>query len=464
MDLAITGGQIVTEHGRFQADVGIAGGKIVSLAAPGTLAGAADTFDASGMLVLPGAIDIHFHARTPAYPERGDFYTETRAAAAGGVTTVFEMPISKPGCATPETFENRRRLIEEQAIINIALIGAPGTLDNDDVLGMAAAGAIAFKIFMHGPPLGREDEFIGICLTGDAELHQALALVKTTGRRLIVHCESDSLLEAGLAHMQAEGRTDLRAHMDSRPPVVEALAVARLLTLAEDVGAPVHVAHVSCAQAVRLIRRFRRDGLDVTAETCPHYLFFAEEDYLRLGPYAKINPPIRSTGDQQALWAGLADGTLDIVTTDHSTFLDREKKRGWDGVWLSPSGAPGVQTLLPMMLTAALRGRLPLEQAVRLISTEPARLFELAPRKGSIAPGADADICIYDPRPVTVFGYAQMLSQARDIDKLYEGVEMQGQVAATLCGGRFVFRAGEVTAPAGSGGFVGPIGQHKRGV
>ncbi|HEX9923494.1 MAG TPA: dihydroorotase family protein, partial [Anaerolineae bacterium] len=398
MDLAITSGQIVTEYGRLQADVGIVDGKIVSLAAPGTLMGAAETFDANGMLVLPGAIDIHFHARTPAYPERGDFYTETRAAAAGGVTTIFEMPISKPGCATPETFHNRRCLIEEQAIINVALIGAPGTLDNDDVLGMAAEGAIAFKIFMHRPPLGREDEFIGICLTEDDQLHQALALVKTTGRRLIVHCESDSLLEAGLARMQAEGRTDLRAHMDSRPPVVEALAVARLLTLAEDVGAPVHVAHVSCAQAVRLIRRFRRDGLDVTAETCPHYLFFDEEDYLRLGPYAKINPPIRTAGDQQALWAGLADGTLDIVTTDHSTFLDREKKRGWDGVWLSPSGAPGVQTLLPMMLTAALRGRLSLEKAVRLISTEPARLFELAPRKGTIAPGADADICIYDPR------------------------------------------------------------------
>ncbi len=456
MDLAITNGQIITEHGRFWADVGVVGEKIVTLAAPGTLPAAAETIDASGMMVLPGAIDIHFHARTPAYPERGDFYTETRAAAAGGTTTVFEMPISKPGCATPETFRNRRRLIEEQAVINVALFGAPGTLDNDDVLGMTAEGAIAFKIFMHRPPLGREDEFIGICLTEDDQLHQALALVKTTGRRLVVHCESDSLLEAGLARMQAEGRTDLRAHMDSRPPVVEAMAVARLLTLAEEVGGPVHVAHVSSAHAARIIRRFRWDGVDVTAETCPHYLFFDEEDYLRLGPYAKINPPIRSAEDQQALWQALDDGTINIVTTDHSPYLAKEKERGWDGVWLSPSGAPGVQALLPLMMTAAWQGRLSLAQVVRLISAEPARLFDLAPRKGTIAPGADADICIYDPRPATALRREQMFSQARDVDKLYRDIPLQGRVAATLCGGRFVFREGEILAPAGSGRFIAP--------
>lgn len=456
MELAITGGQIITEHGRFMADVGIAAGRIASLAEPGTLPGATQTIDATGLWVLPGAIDIHFHARTPAYPERGDFYTETRAAAAGGVTTVFEMPISKPGCATPEIFRNRQRLVEEQAVIDVALFGAPGTLDHDDVLGMAALGAIAFKIFMHRPPLGREDEFIGICLTGDDELHQALTLVKETGRRLVVHCESDSMLEAGLKRMQAQGRTDLRAHMDSRPPVVEAVAVARLLALAEDVGTPVHIAHVSCAQALQMIRRFRRDGVEVTAETCPHYLFFDEADYLRLGPYAKINPPLRSPADQQALWQGLADGTINIVTTDHSTYLVAEKERGWEGVWRSPSGAPGVQTLLPLMMTAALQGRLPVEQVIRLISAEPARLFNLAPRKGTIAPGADADICLYDPRPATVMRREAMWSQARDVDKLYEDMPLQGQVVATLSRGRLVFREGEILARAGSGGFIAP--------
>jgi allantoinase len=456
VDLAITGGEIVTEDERFHADVGIADGRIVALATRGTLPSATKTMDASGMLVLPGALDVHFHSRTPAYPERGDFYTETQAAAAGGVTTVLEMPISKPGCATPEIFRNRRRLIEEQAVIDVGLYGAPGTLDRDDVLGMVAEGAIAFKIFLHRPVLGREDEFVGICLTEEEEIYRTLALVKETGRRIVVHCESDSMLEAGLTRIQAEGRTDLQAHMDSRPPVVEAVAVATLLTLAEDLQTPVHIAHVSSGHAVDVIRRYQRDGVDVSAETCPHYLFFTDQDYLRLGPYAKFNPPIRSLVDQRALWTGLADGTLSVVTSDHGPYLVEEKERGREATWLAPSGGPGVQTLLPMMITAALRGRLSLEQVVRLVSSEPARLFGLAGRKGTIAPGADADICIYDPRPEIVMTKDRMLSQARDVNKLYDGMSLQGEVVATVSAGRVVFREGQILADKGSGRFIGP--------
>jgi allantoinase len=456
MNFAITNGRVVTEQGVFAADVGVAGGRIAALAAPGALPAAAETIDARGMLVLPGAIDIHFHCRTPGYDERGDFYSETSAAAAGGVTTVFEMPISRPGCATPAIFANRRRLLEEQAVIDVALYGAPGTLIRDDVLGMAEAGAIAFKIFMHRAPLGRDDEFIGICLTEDEQLHQALRLTRETGRRLVVHCESDTMLEAGIARLRAAGRTDIAAHAASRPPVVEAVAVARLLTLAEDLGAPVHVAHVSCRQALDVVRRFRRDGLDVTAETCPHYLLFDERDVQKHGAYAKINPPIRTAVDQAALWGGLADGSLDVVTTDHSTYLVSEKERGRDDMWRAPSGAPGVQTLLPGMITAALRGRITLEQAVRLISGAPARLFGLWGRKGAIMPGADADLCLYDPRPETVFTREMMRSQAADVDKLYAGMAFQGRIAATIARGRVVFRDGVVLAERGSGAFLAP--------
>ena len=456
MDLAITGGEVITEHGRSRADVGIAEGRIVALAAPGRLGKAEESIDASAMLILPGAVDAHFHSRTPAHSERGDFHTETRAAAAGGVTTVFEMPISKPGCATPEIFQNRRRLIEEQAIIDVALYGAPGTLVRSDVLGMVEAGAIGFKIFMHRPVLGREDEFIGICLPDDEQLFQTLALVKETGKRLVVHCESDSMLEAGLARIRDEGRADPQAHMDSRPTVVEAVAVANLLTLAEDLETPVHVAHVSSAHALQVIRRYQRDGVDVSAETCPHYLFFTEDDYLRLGPYAKYNPPIRGADDQRALWQGLADGSINLVTSDHGPYLVEEKERHRVKPWLVPSGGPGVQMLLPMMVTAALQGRLSLEQAVRLISAEPARLFGLDGRKGTIAPGADGDLCIYDPRPQTVMTRDRMFSKARDVNKLYEGMPLQGEVYATISGGRIVFREGQILAKKGSGRFIGP--------
>ena len=456
MDLALIGGEIVSQHGRVRADLGIDAGTVTAISAPGHIGAATERIDATDMLVLPGAIDVHFHSRSPAYPERGDFYTETRAAAAGGVTTVLEMPISKPGCATPETFRNRRRLVEEQAIIDVGLYGAPGTLNRDDVLGMVEEGAVAFKIFMHRPVPGREDEFIGICLTEDEELYQTLALVKETGRRLVVHCESDSLLAAGLARIEAEARTDAQAHMDSRPPVVEAVGVARLLTMAEDAGTPVHVTHVSSRHALQVIQRFQRDGVDVSAETCPQYLFFTEDDYLRLGPYAKYNPPIRSAEDQRALWQGLADGSLTVVTSDHGPYLVEEKERHRDRPWLIPSGGPGVQTLLPMMMTAALQGRLSVEQVVGLISAEPARLFGLAGRKGSIEPGLDADLCIYDPRAETVMTRDKMFSKSRDVDKLYEGMPLQGEVVATISAGRIVYREGQILGERGTGRFIRP--------
>ncbi len=456
MDLNITGGTLVSDGQIAPADLGIRNGVIALIAAPGRLPPAAETLDAQGLLVLPGAIDIHFHCRTPGYDERGDFYTETCAAAAGGVTTIFEMPISQPGCATPQIFAHRRQLLEQQAIINVALYGAPGTLRREDVQGMAAAGAIAFKIFTHRAPLGREDEFIGICLTDDEAIYQALALTQETGRRLVVHCESDSMLEAGISQLRAAGRTDLAAHMESRPPVVEAVAVARLLAIAADLAAPVHIAHVSSAQALAVVRQFQQCGVDVTAETCPHYLFFDEQDYLRLGPYAKINPPIRTAADQQALWQGLADGVLSVVTTDHATYLVEEKERGWQDIWRAPSGAPGVQTLLPLMISAALEGRLSLPDAVRLISGTPARLFGLYPHKGTIQPGADADLCLYDPQGNFPLTRAQMHSKARDVDHLYRDRIFRGRVVATLLGGRVIFREGEILASAGSGSFLAP--------
>jgi allantoinase len=456
-DTLITGGQIVAGERLHAADLALHSGRIAALTAPGALRGqAAETVDATGLLVLPGAIDVHFHCRTPGYDQRGDFFSETCAAAAGGVTSVFEMPISNPGCATPSIFHNRRSLIERQAIIDVALYGAPGTLNPTDVQGMADAGAIAFKIFTHRAPLGRDDEFIGICLTDDDQLHEALRLTKTTGRRLVVHAESDSMLEAGIRRLQAAGRNDLLAHPESRPPVVEASAIARILTLAEDLGAPVHIAHVTSAQALAVVRRFRRAGLDVTAETCPHYLLFSESDYLQHGPYAKINPPLRSQADQHALWQGLVDGSLDVVTTDHSTFLAEEKERGWADIWRAPSGGPGVQCLVPTMLSAALNGQISLADAVRLIAATPARIFGLADRKGAIAIGLDADLCLYDPAPPTPFSFALMHSRARAVDRLYRDRVFQGRVVATYSHGRCVFREGSILAEAGSGRFLQP--------
>ncbi len=456
LDMAVLGGKVVGASSNY-FDVGIRDGVIVSVVPPGGLGPAKRVIDAAGMLVLPGAVDAHFHCRTPGYEDRGDFFSETCAAAAGGTTSIFEMPISQPGCATIATFRNRRRLIEEQAILDVALYGAPGTLRREDVLGMAAEGAIGYKIFMHRAPAGREEEFIGICLTEDEELYQALALVGETGLRLVAHCESDSMLEAGLAREKAlDPVGTLKGHAASRPPVVEAVAVARFLSLAEAAGTPVHVAHVSCRQALEVLERFQRSGVDASGETCPHYLFFTADSVDHLGGFAKINPPIRDLEDQQALWQGLGDGSLCLVTTDHAPYLLHEKERASESMWRTPAGAPGAQALLPIMMDAALRGRFSVEQAVEWVSSGPARLFDLYPRKGAVVEGADADLCLFDPRPLTTFSRDRMVSRAADVDRLYEGQSFRGEVATTISHGRIIFEKGAITAKAGSGRFLRP--------
>ena len=456
LDFAILNGKVVGEtSGHF--DVGVRDGRIAAVAEPGTLPRTPRTIDASGMLVLPGALDVHFHCRTPGYEARGDFYSETCAAAAGGTTSIFEMPISQPGCATVETFRNRRRLIEEQAVIDVALYGAPGTLQRDDVLGMASEGAIGYKIFMHRAPAGREEEFVGICLPEDDQLFTALSLVKETGLRLVAHCESDAMLEAGLARERAkDAKGDLKAHAASRPAVVEAVAVARFLTLAEAAGTPVHIAHVSCQQALEVLKRFQSAGLDATGETCPHYLFFTENDIESLAGFGKINPPVRSQEDQEALWKGLEEGSLTLVTTDHAPYLLYEKERASVSIWSTPSGAPGAQVLYPLLLDAALTGRISLEHAVELVTSRPAKLFGLYPRKGAVAEGADADLCLYDPRPVTQLSRSRMFSQGADVDRLYLDRCFQGEVVMTFCHGRTVYEKGAILAQPGSGRFLRP--------
>ncbi len=455
-ETVITHADVITERGRESLDIALKGGKIAALLARGTPVEAKEHIDAAGQLLLPGAVDIHFHCRAPAYPQRGDFATETRAAAAGGVTTIFEMPISKPCCATREIFLSRKALAQENAYVNFALYGAPGLLKREEVQGMAEEGAIGFKIFMTAAPAGRADEFEGLCLPTTEGLYQALQLVKETGLVCTIHAEDNALLEWNTAQLIAAGRNDIAAHNESRPPVVEALAISIILTMNEAIGANIHIAHVSSKAALEALRRFKQTGSTATGETCPHYLFFTEDDYVRVGPYAKINPPLRSHADQAAIWDGLLAGNLMAVTTDHSPFMVEEKERARTDIWRTPPGAPGVEELVLGMMDAALKGRLSIEQAVQLISTNGAKRFGIYPQKGVIAVGADADLVIYDPNDTTTIHQDMLFSQAKACDKLYEGMMYQGKIRRTMVNGRTVFKDGAITGEAGWGQFVRP--------
>jgi dihydroorotase-like cyclic amidohydrolase len=290
-------------------------------------------------------------------------------------------------------------------------------------------------------------------------LYQALQLVGETGRVCVVHAENNPLLEWHTAQLVAAGRNDIFAHGESRPPHVEALAIATLLVLNASARAKLHIAHVSGKEPLEVIRAFQAAGASVTGETCPHYLFFNENDLTRVGPYAKINPPLRKAADQEALWGGILDGSLMAVTTDHSPFTVEEKEKARTDIWRTPPGAPGVEELVLGMMDAALAGKMTINHAVNLISTNGAKRFGIYPQKGTIAVDSDADLVIYDPNQTTTIHEDMLFSQAKACDKLYAGMTFQGRVVRTLVNGNTVFVNGEVVGARGGGKFVRPLEQ-----
>jgi allantoinase len=457
LDMAVINGTAVTPGGRARVDIGVDDGRIALLAAPGSLPDAVETIDAGGLLVLPGIIDSHFHCRAPSHPEREDFASGTRAAAAGGVTTILEMPISVPPTVDGAVLADRRAHAARDAYIDVGFYASSATLDRDKVASAVAEGAVALKAFMQEVPPGREDEFAGLCIHRNDDILRALELVAATGLPAIFHAEdflTYSLLEQRL---REAGRKDAAAHAEWRPDYVEALAISTLILLADVAGVHLHIPHVSSALALTVIRDGKRRGVRVTAETCPQYLAHTATALLEHGPYAKCNPPLKSAHDVAALWEGVRDGAIDTVATDHSPFAPADKEPGWDDIWQATPGFPGVDILTPFMIGAALNGKVPLERAVALITANPADLFGLAPRKGRLLPAADADIVLYDPSGQSTVDTAAWQSRAKACGRVWQGYPLTGRVVTTIVRGAVVYDRGEVVGSAGYGQFVRPL-------
>ena len=462
IDLAIVNGTILSSKDPEDtlhlpsATVLVHNGKIEGLLQPHASFEAVEVLDADGMLVMPGVIDIHFHSKGDAFKNQGNFRSETKAAAAGGITTVFEMPISKPATSTLEVWQRRREVAERDAYVNVALYAAPGHCDAGEIKAMAEAGAIGFKLLLTKSPPGREDEFFGVTASNLAEVVQALELIRETGRRCVFHAEDQSLIDLYTARTLKSDDPDFRRHRLSRPSIVESTAVASLVAVARALDAPIHIAHVSSRAAIEWIRTGRDLGAPVSSETCPHYLFFTDDVLEEIGHYGRINPPMRGKEDQEALWEALNSGVIDVVATDHAPFTVEEKEVGRGRILNAPPGHPGVEAMVSMIMTAALNSRITLTRAVELLSTRPAQLFDLYPRKGSLQPGADADITIYDPRSRRQIDRRTWWSRAAGSNYLYDGVTTHGSVYATLVGGKVVYEEGEIVGQPGDGGLVRP--------
>ncbi len=448
--LIIRGGTLVLPTGLTRADLVVRGEQIVAIETETTTRAADRVIDATDLLVLPGGVDAHIHARDPDEPLREGFHTTTMAAAAGGITTMIEMPQAEPLAADGASFQIRRAAAERNAVIDVAMYGAVvgGTTTPAHLDAMRAAGAIAFKAFMVGGSAGMSP-------VSDTDILHTLEHLRDTGMIFTVHAENADLVADGIARMQAAGRTDPLAHAHSRPAPYEAEAVQRAIFLAEVAGGRLHIAHVSCQLALEFIQAARARGVHVTAETCPQYLVMDVSDLVRKGGFARCAPPLRTRGDVEAMWRGLADGALDFVCSDHCGYTVESKEAGWKNIFDAPQGLSVIQHMYPVVYDMATNVRAwSWPDIVQRTATRPAQLFGLAPRKGSLTLGADADIVLYDPRPKSTITRDGLLTRQKW--SAFEGRALRGQVIRTLVRGRDVYRDGEIVVPAGSGQFLTP--------
>jgi dihydroorotase len=422
-DLIVRGGEIVSHAGRGLADIGVRDGRIAAI---GGLAGAsaAETFDASGLVVLPGVIDTQVHFREPGMEWKEDLETGSRAAVLGGVTGVFEMPNTEPPTSNRQALEEKLARAKGRMCCDHAFY-AGATHENAAVLAEVEAtpGCCGVKVFM-GASTG------SLLVADDAGVE---AVLRSVRRRAAFHSED----EARLAERRALAREgDWTSHELVRDAEAALKSTERLVAIAERLGKRVHVLHTTTAEEINFLARHK----DVaTCEVTPQHLtLVAPEAYERLKGLAQMNPPIRGIGHREGLWRGIAESVVDVIGSDHAPHTLEEKARPYPA---SPSGMPGVQTLLPVMLTHVAEGRLTLERLVDLTSAGPQRIFGIA-GKGRIAVGWDADLTLVDLTARRVIRHADMATRVGWTP--FDGMEANGWPMAAIIRGQVVMRDGEV--------------------
>jgi dihydroorotase len=428
-DLIIQDGIIVSPDMESLGSVAIKDGRILAVGAKEAMPPAREIFDASGLHVLPGAIDVHVHFRDPGYPHKEDFGSGTASAAVGGVTTVFDMPNTIPATGTAEVLAEKHAIAAAKACVDFGLYGLLGEDTIEHVPALVAGGVIGFKLYM-GNTFGR------IPSPSTGAMLEAFEVVAPTGKRVSLHAETNSIMERRQERLVASGRRDPLAHIASRPAVVAVEAVSRAAILAEWTGARIHILHISSAEELRPLREAKARGVDITGETCPHYLLLSTDDYHAMAGIIRVNPPVREARNQEPLWAALADGTVDLIATDHAPHSVEEKTR--NDIWAVDCGFPGVETQMPLMLTEVNNRRLSICDYVRLSAYNPARIWGLYPRKGAVAPGSDADFALVDVARDHVLADSEL--QSRSKISPWNGRRVRGLPLHTMVRGRFVMK------------------------
>lgn len=447
LDLAVINGKVYIE-GRFvSVDIGIKGEKISMVSERGLLPESDKVIDAEGKFVIPGGIDTHVHFRDPGHTERGTFYTESKAAVAGGNTTILEHPISSPPQYNKEILEKRIKVAEErQGVVDYAFFGAAGGEFPDEIAKLAEEGIVAYKTFLHEAPEGRDDDFKGLTMANDYEIYIGMKEVAKTGLPLGSHAENNDLIQGLIKHYRSEAKTSPEYHCKSRPPISEYSTVEKLITMAAETGCALDLVHISTPQAMEMAKQAKERGQKLYLETCPHFLFLNENALVEHGSYAKCNPPLRSQEDVEKLWSYVLDGTVDYIGSDHAPFLKEEKEKCAEDIFTAPSGFVGVDLRLPLLINEAVVGDrgLTLERVVELCCENPAKAFNIYPQKGVIQPGADADLAIFNTEEKTIVDWKDNYSGSKEIARVYDGWELACKMEYTILRGKVVMKDGQV--------------------
>ncbi|WP_315837638.1 dihydroorotase family protein [Bradyrhizobium prioriisuperbiae] len=445
-DLVVTGRVVLADRVLDKGYVAIRGG-VVERVGSGAAPSATDRQDFGNAYVMPGAIDAQVHSKSQLNQE--DFVWSTRAAAAGGVTTVVDMPYDA-GFLVCTGDRVRQKIAEAgaQARVDYALYGTIAPEDGaKHIAAMVEAGACAFKFSTFNTDSKRFPRI------APQVLYECFVEIGKHGLAAGVHNENDEMVRAAIAAVEASGITDYRAHGLSRPPVTETLAMAEVYELGAQAGCSAHVVHCSVGRGYDLCEGYRRQGFDATVEACIHYLTLDEEnDVARLVGKAKINPPIRPRAEVEALWRHLAGGNITVVSTDHVSWS--EDRKNDPNMLKNSSGAPGLEVLYALLMKGLTERNLDVSHAARLLAANPARLFRIGHRKGAIEPGRDADLVVmaHDPRR-----YDPSASGHNYVTwSPYEGMELPYRPVATYLRGRAIFDGKTVKSEAGEGRFVRP--------
>jgi dihydropyrimidinase len=452
-DTIVRNGTIITATDAYPGDIGINNGRIAAIGLDLPIEGAGKVIEARGRMVMPGGIDVHTHLDMPfgGTTSADDFESGTVAAAFGGTTTLIDFAIQYKGQTLRQAFDTWMGKAHGKAVIDYAfhcIITELGDAQLDEMKALVREGIPTFKLFMAYP---------GVFMLDDASIFRAMRSAADSGGMICMHAENGGAIDVIVQRALAEGKRAPKYHALTRPTTAEAEATGRAIALAEMAGAPVYIVHLSCNDALERVREARDRGLRAYAETCPQYLYLSLDNMDAPGFEAAkyvFTPPLREKWHQEKLWQGLAQDDLQVVSTDHCPFCFKEQKElGKDDFTKIPNGGPGIEHRLSLVYNGGVHGnRFTPNRFVQLVSTAPAKLFGLFPRKGTVAVGSDADLIVFDPDEEQII--SAKTHHMRVDYSMFEGIRVKGIPKIVLSRGRVIVDNGRFTGKPGAGEFL----------